>query len=103
MIMDKQVEKMKQDVANLEEKLELVERKNKQLLARRRKKENEISYQRRKQRAHRLIGIGAEVESVMGRQIPKEDLPGFREYLKTAERKIGGFNVVDGKCSFMLP
>jgi hypothetical protein len=50
-----------------------------------------------------LIGIGVEVESVMGRQIPKEDLPAFREYLKTAERKIGAFNVVDGRCSFMLP
>ena len=103
MIMDKQVEKMKQGVANLEEKLESVERKHEQLQARRRKKENEISYQNRKQRTHRLIGIDAEVESVMGRQIPKEDLPAFREYLKTAERKIGAFNVVDGRCSFMMP
>ena len=103
MLMDKQVEKMKQDVAELEEKLESVERKNTKLQARRRKKENEISYQNRKQRAHRLIGIGAEVESVVGRHIPKEDLPAFREYLKTAERKIGAFNVVDGRCSFMLP
>ena len=103
MIIDKQVEKMKQDVADLEEKLESVERKNTKLQARRWKKENEISYQNRRQRVHRLIGIGAEVESVMGRQIPKEDLPAFREYLKTAERKIGAFNVVDGRCSFMLP
>jgi len=53
MIIDKQVEKMKQDVADLEEKLESVERKNIKLQARRRKKENEISYQNRKQRAHR--------------------------------------------------
>ena len=103
MIIDKQVEKMKQDIADLEEKLESVERKNINLQARRRKKENEISYQNRKQRAHRLIGIGVEVESVMGRQIPKEDHTAFREYLKKKKKKIGAFNVVDGRCSFMLP
>jgi hypothetical protein len=103
MSMDKQVEKMQQEVADLDEKLLLTEQKKKQLEARYRKKENEIRSRERKQRNHRLISIGAEVESVLGRQISKEELPAFREYLKTAEREIGAFRVVDGRCSFLLP
>ena len=103
MNMEKRVEKMQQEVTELDKKLLQSEQKKKQLESRYRKKENELRSKERKQRSHRLISIGAEVESVLGRQIPKEELPAFREYMKRAERVIGAFRVVDGRCSFLLP
>ena len=102
-VMEERIEKMQQEVAYIDEKLLRTEQKEKQLQARCRKKENEIKYKNRKQRTHRLIEIGAEVESILGRQIPKEDLPAFREYMKRAEKELGTFVVVDGRCSFLLP
>ena len=101
--MDDRLTKLQQEVQQLDIKLENEGLKRQALLARHMKKENKNRSRERSQRTHRLIEIGAEVESVMGRQIPKEDLPAFREYMKTAERKIGAFRVVDGRCHFMLP
>ena len=72
MNMEKRVEKMQQEVTELDKKLLQSEQKKKQLESRYRKKENELRSKERKQRSHRLISIGAEVESVLGRQIPKE-------------------------------
>ena len=101
--MDQKISKLQEEIEQLDEKMQIVIAKGQALQARRRKKENANRSRERSQRTHRLIEIGAEVESVMGRQIPKEDLPAFREYMKTAEREIGAFIVVDGRCHFMLP
>ena len=101
--MNERISELQQDVKKLDAKIENVDSRTQILQARYRRKENEIRFRERKQRAHRLIGIGAEVESVMGRQIAKEELPAFREYMKRAELVIGAFRVVDGRCSFLLP
>ncbi len=101
--MDDRFTKLQQEVMQLDIKLENEDLKRKALQARLTKRENKSRSQKRSQRAHLLIEIGAEVESVMGRQIPKEDLPAFREYMKIAEREIGAFRVVNGRCSFLLP
>ena len=101
--MDDRLKKLQQEVRQLDIKIENEDLKRQALQAQYRKKENKNRSREQSRRTHRLIEIGAEVESVMGRQIPKEDLLAFREYMKTAERKIGAFKVVDGKCSFLLP
>ena len=101
--MDDRLPKLQHEVDQLDIKLENEDLKRQALQARYRKKENKSRSRERSRRTHRLIEIGAEVEAVMGRQIPKEELPALREYLKTAERKIGAFIVVDGRCSFLLP
>ena len=101
--MDQKLIALQQEVSQLDDRIQNEEAKVQALQARYRKKEDQNRSRERSRRAHRLIEIGAEVESVMGRQIPKEELPAFREYLKTAERKIGAFEVVDGRCSFLLP
>ena len=101
--MENKLTKLQQEVRQLDIKLENEDLKRQSLQARYRKKENKNHSRERSQRTHRLIEIGAEVESVMGRQIPKKDLPAFREYMKKAVREIGAFKVVDGRCSFMLP
>lgn len=46
----------------------------------------------RKARTHRLIEIGAEVESVLGRSVEKEDLPKLRDFLETQERRGNFFS-----------
>ena len=101
--MSKRIMELQQEVRRLDERIQDEDVKMQALQAQYRKKENKNRSRERSQRTHRLIEIGAEVESVMGRQIPKEELPVFREYLKTAERKIGAFIVIDGRCSFLLP
>ena len=101
--MEDRIIKLQQEVKQLDIKLENEDLKRQVLQDRYRKKENKNRSRERSRRTHRLISIGAEVESFMGRQITKEELPAFREYLKTAEREIGAFRVVDGRCSFLLP
>ena len=101
--MDQKLFTLQQEVEQLDARIQNADAKRQVLQARHRKKESERRSRERKQRTHRLISIGAEVESFMGRQITKEELPAFREYLKTAEREIGAFRVVDGRCSFLLP
>lgn len=101
--MDQKITKLRQEIEQLDEKIQREEAREQILQARHRKKENEIRFQERKQRTHRLISIGAEVESVLGRQIPKEDLHAFREYMKRAKDELGAFRVVNGRCSFLLP
>ena len=46
----------------------------------------------RKARTHRLIEIGAEVESVLGRSIEKEDIPKLIDFLETQERRGNFFS-----------
>ena len=101
--MDQKISKLQEEIEQLDEKMQIVIAKGQALQARRRKKENANRSRKRSQRTHRLISIGAEVESVMERQIPKEDLPAFREYMEKAESVIGAFRVVDGRCSFLMP
>lgn len=101
--MDDRLTKLQQEVQQLDAKLENEDIKKRAYQARCRKKESKNRSRERSQRTHRLIEIGAEVESVMGRQIPKEDLPAFREYMEKAESVIGAFRVVDGRCSFLMP
>ena len=72
-------------------KIEKLEERKEVLKARYRQEKSRHGYEERKARAHRLIGIGAEVESVHNRQIRKEELPDFREYMKKAVKVLGAF------------
>lgn len=79
------------ELEKLDRKITELDRRKKQLEARYRQKERRNANDDRRQRAHRLIGIGAEVESVFERQIGKEELSGFREYLKKVKDVMGAF------------
>ena len=101
--MDQRIAKLEREVKQLDAGIQNEAERERALMAGRRKKESEIRYRERRKRTHRLIEIGAEVESVLGRPIPKEELPAFREYMKKAEDELGAFRVVNGRCSFLLP
>lgn len=65
-----------------EEQLKKIEEKLAVLQARKRELEAKEKDRARKARTKRLIEIGATVESVLGREITKEELPAFMEWLK---------------------
>lgn len=70
---DMQIEKKIQELKQLQEQKKRLES---------RRKEDE-----RKSRAHRLIEVGAAVESVLGRTIEKDDLPNLLTYLRNQENR----------------
>lgn len=80
-----------EQIKELDSRIEKLERRRKQLEAVYRQKQNRNVYEDRKARAHRLIGIGVEVESVLERQIAKEELGAFRNYMKKAVMIMGAF------------
>ena len=65
-----------------EEQLKKIEEKLAVLQARKRELEAKEKDRARKARTKRLIEIGATVESILGREITKEELPAFMEWLK---------------------
>lgn len=67
-------------IADLEKKMKQLQEQKKKILAREREQE-------RKARNHRLIEIGATVESVLGRPIEKEDLPKLKFFLESQEKR----------------
>ena len=70
-----------------EEQLKKIEEKLAVLQARKRELEAKEKDRARKARTKRLIEIGATVESVLGREIPKEELPAFMEWLKANKKR----------------
>ena len=56
------------------------------------KEKAKLRAQERKARNHRLIEVGATVESVLGRPIEKEDLPKLQKFLQDQEDRGGWFN-----------
>lgn len=67
-------------IADLEKKMQQLKEQKKKILAREKEQE-------RKARNHRLIEIGATVESVLGRPIEKEDLPKLKFFLESQEKR----------------
>ena len=70
-----------------EEQLKKIEEKLAVLQARKRELEAKEKDRARKARTKRLIEIGATVESVLGREITKEELPAFMEWLKANKKR----------------
>lgn len=70
-----------------EEQLKKIEEKMAVLQARKRELEAKEKDRARKARTKRLIEIGATVESVLGREIKKEELPAFMEWLKANKER----------------
>ena len=67
-------------LAELDKRLEQIKAQKRALINRNKKAE-------RTARNHRLIEIGATVESVLGRPIPKEDLPKLVAFLQMQESR----------------
>ena len=82
---EERILKMDQKEQELSEKLRQYQAKKKQLESAK-KKEDE------RKRVHRLIKIGAVVESVLGRPIDKEDLPKLESFLRKQERNGNFFS-----------
>lgn len=70
-----------------EEQLKKIEEKLAVLQARKRELEAKEKDRVRKARTKRLIEIGASVESVFGREITKEELPQFMEWLRAKKER----------------
>ena len=64
------------------EKLDNIDKQIEVLKARKREIENKAKAQERKARTKRLIEVGASVESALGKEIPKEELPHLIEFIK---------------------
>lgn len=70
-----------------EERIAEIEKKLKQLQARKRAIESKAKGEERKARTKRLIEIGGAVESVLGRAIEKQDLHKLIGFLKQQEER----------------
>ena len=92
-----------EQIKEFDRKIGNLDRRRRQLEAVVRQKQNRKKYEERKARAHRLIGIGAEVESVLERQISKEELGAFRNYLKKAVMIMGAFEPEKVDAPFSCP
>ena len=86
----KKMDKEKEILA-LDARIQQLDQRKKQIEAAWQKKHNRNRYEDRKKRTHRLIAVGAEVESVFERQVSKEELGAFREYMKRALMILGAF------------
>lgn len=67
-------------IAELDKKLDQIKAQKRALLARQ-------SAEERKKRTKRLIEIGASVESALGREITKEELPELMNFLRSHDFK----------------
>ena len=92
-----------EQIKEFDRKIEKLDRRRKQLEAVYRQKQNRDVYEGRKARAHRWIGIGAEVESVLERQITKEELGAFRNYMKKVVMIMGAFEPEKVDAPFSCP
>lgn len=71
----------------IEERIAELQKKQEQLKAKEKALKAKQSQQERKARTKRLIEIGGAVESVLGKPIPKEDLPKLINFLKQQEER----------------
>lgn len=74
------------------ERIDEKARKISQMTAEKKQLEAQKRQEDRKARTHRLIQIGAEVESVLGVPIEEEDLPKLRRFLQLQEERGGFFS-----------
>lgn len=74
-----------------ETKLEKLQAKEAQIKEQIKQEKAKLRAQERKARNHRLIEVGATVESVLGRPIEKEDLPKLQKFLQDQEDRGGWF------------
>ncbi len=81
------------------ERIAEVERRKAQLLALEKQLRQREKEENRKARTKRLIEIGAEVESVLGSTIEREDLPKLRSFLMDQEKRGRYFSRAMGKYS----
>ena len=82
---EERILKMDQKEQELSEKLRQYQAKKKQLESAKRKEDE-------RKRVHRLIPIGAVVETVLGRPIEKDDLPKLESFLRKQERNGNFFS-----------
>lgn len=73
-------------------KIEQLNKKMEQLDMQKKQCEKKLSAEKRKARTRRLIRIGAEVESVLGRPIEEDELPKLRKFLHDQELRGGYFS-----------
>lgn len=66
---------------NIDEKINELKQKQEQLKAQEKKLMAQKKEAERKARTHRLIQIGALIESIVGRPLSPEDLPILQDYL----------------------
>jgi hypothetical protein len=64
-----------------------IQEQQKRLKERERKLKSQQAQKERKERTKRLIEIGATVEGVLGKPIPKEDLIKLKKYLEQQEQR----------------
>lgn len=74
---------------SLADQLRRIEEQRKELTERARRVKAQINVRDRKQRAHRLIELGAVVESVAGAQIDKKALPHIEAFLRAHRDALG--------------
>ena len=70
---------------SISDRLTAIEEKENKLKQQKKKLKAEQAKQARNARTKRLIEIGAEVESVLGRPIEREELPKLRAFLQQQE------------------
>ena len=70
-----------------EERLADIEKKMEQLKAQKRALQARQSQEEKKKRNHRLIEVGATVDSILGRPIEHEELPKLLNFLKQQEER----------------
>lgn len=74
---------------SLAAQLQRIEEQKKELAARARQVRAQINVRDRKQRAHRLIELGAVVESVAGAAVTKNALPHIEAFLRAHRDALG--------------
>jgi len=82
----------KREPRTIEQQLDELEKKRKEIIEKERRLKAKISAEERKKRTKRLIEVGATVESVLGLPIEKEDLPKLKNFLEAQEKRGGYFS-----------
>lgn len=74
---------------SLADQLQRIEEQRKELTERARRVKAQINVRERRQRAHRLIELGAVVESVAGAAVTKNALPHIEAFLRAHRDALG--------------
>lgn len=74
---------------SLAAQLQRIEEQKKELVERARRVKTQINVKERKERAHRLIELGATVENVAGAQIRRDALPHIEAFLRAHRDALG--------------
>ena len=83
--MSKSKHTLQERVSDKEQQIEKKIKELKQLQAQKKRLESQRKEDERKKRTHRLIQVGAAVESVLGCPIEEKDIPKLINYLKDQE------------------